>query len=111
MVDAAQTITSKILYKSNDCVVTMERGVVCVNDKVIKLTEHQRIIFLFLAANANRVLSHSAIEDFVYGSVFKTPERQTLKVHIFNIRSKLGPAAAALTNVWGKGYLWKSGDE
>ena len=109
MVDAAQTITSKILYKSNDCVVTMERE--GVNDKVIKLTEHQRIIFLFLAANANRVLSHSAIEDFVYGSVFKTPERQTLKVHIFNIRSKLGPAAPALTNVWGKGYLWKSGDE
>ncbi len=69
----------------------------------LELTSTEFKILNLLAAKKGRVLSRDQILDQLWGHEKIVVDR-TVDVHIKNLRSKLGPAAAILKNVRGVGY-------
>jgi DNA-binding response OmpR family regulator len=94
---AAKTIHSGSLVINKD---TFE---VFHQDKRIDLSTKEFQILLYLAENANRVLSREQIYNAIWGET-EYGDINTVTVHIKNLRSKLEHDKHYIKTVWGIGY-------
>ncbi|RNB84097.1 DNA-binding response regulator [Brevibacillus nitrificans] len=96
-ISAAKTIHSGNLVINKD---TFE---VFHHDKRIDLSTKEFQILLYLAENANRVLSREQIYNAIWGET-EYGDINTVTVHIKNLRSKLEHDKHYIKTVWGIGY-------
>ncbi|QRG69185.1 response regulator transcription factor [Brevibacillus choshinensis] len=73
------------------------------HDKRVELSTKEFQILLYLAENANRVLSREQIYNAIWGES-EFGDINTVTVHIKNLRSKLEHDKHYIKTVWGIGY-------
>lgn len=71
----------------------------------LNLTGREFTLLTLLARNAGRVLTREQMFEKICGSK-QVPSSNLIDVHIRNLRLKLGPAAAHLKSVTGRGYVF-----
>ena len=79
------------------------------NEKVIKLTDLEFRILLYLAEQPGRVFTYQQIYEVVWGEEY-AHEKSTIMSHIRHIRKKLevdGKPCGYIENIRGVGYRFK----
>ena len=79
------------------------------NEKVIKLTDLEFRIFLYLAEQPGRVFTYQQIYEAVWGEEY-AHEKSTIMSHIRHIRKKIeadGKPCDYIENIRGVGYRFK----
>lgn len=92
----AETITIGKLTVSSDAFRATLSG------ESLELSTREFQILLYLARNANRVLSREQILEGVWGNTYG--DLNSVTMHIKNLRNKLGPNNEYIVTVWGVGY-------
>jgi len=96
-------ISAAKLIHSGSLVINKDNFEVFHYDKRIELSTKEFQILLYLAENANRVLSREQIYNAVWGES-EFGDFNTVTVHIKNLRSKLEHDKHYIKTVWGIGY-------
>lgn len=94
--------TTKTL-QSGSLVINKDTFEVFHHGKRIELSTKEFQILLYLAENANRVLSREQIYNAIWGET-EYGDINTVTVHIKNLRSKLEQDKHYIKTVWGIGY-------
>ena len=92
--------------KSGPVVMDVDRHIVTVEDKEVKLPLKEFELLELLLRNAGRVLTRTQLIDRIWGSNY-VGDTKTLDVHVKRIRSKIEPDPANpryLETVRGLGY-------
>jgi len=82
-----------------------------VNDKKIDITKKEMDLLLYLTGNENRVLSKSAIAEYLSGDMADMLDNHDfVYAHIKNLKKKLNDAGSRdyIKSVYGLGYKWKN---
>jgi DNA-binding response OmpR family regulator len=93
-------------FVSGDLYIDFETGEVRIDGREVKLTFTEFEILRYLVDNARRIMSHSQLACLIWGEDGQS-SRNALKVHIQNLRSKLGDTARQpryILNERGCGY-------
>lgn len=88
------------LFRMGDCEFNTLEKTVKLNGKIIDLTSKELLIIEYLIANNNKYVSAEEILEHVWGESADSFS-QTVKIHISNIRKKLG---GVIKNKKGLGY-------
>jgi len=80
--------TTKSIYKSQDLIIDFECRKISLNNQDVHLTPVEFKIVSFLAQNAGKVVTHSALMTHVWGPYADT-DNKILRVNMANIRRKL----------------------
>ena len=103
-----ESVSSNI--KAGNIFIDLDRSIVKVDGKVLKLTVTEFKILTELAKNRGRVLSRDDLLDRVWGSDIYVTDR-TVDTHIRRLREKMGKAAKYIETVRGFGYRFLEDDE
>ena len=108
-----QAAIPESLFTLEDLVIDYDRRQVCVDGKVIHMTQTEFNILAFLSQNCGKVMTYSAIIRSVWG-VMDDGSVKKLQVNMANIRKKLGcrPGESRyILNELGVGYRMQDAQE
>ena len=98
-------------HKAAAClVIDRARFVVYVDHRPVAPTRVEFDILDFLARNSHRVVPYAELLQDVIHSTSRV-DTSLIRVHVCNLRRKLGPAAALLRTVPGRGLILERGSE
>jgi DNA-binding response OmpR family regulator len=101
---------NKIVF--NEIEIDVISKVVKVNNTTVDLTKKEIDLLLYLIGNKNRVLSKSAIAEYLSGDMADMLDNHDfVYAHIKNLKKKLKKAGSELyiKTVYGLGYKWTDG--
>ncbi|MBA4853429.1 response regulator transcription factor [Emticicia sp. BO119] len=81
-----------------------------VNDEVVTLTRKEFDLLLFFIGNKNRVVSKSALAEYLSGDIADMLDNHDfIYAHIKNLKKKLADAGCGnyLKTIYGSGYKWE----
>lgn len=89
--------------------VDLLRRSVSVSDRMLELTKTEYELLLFLISNRNRVVSKSALAEYLSGDIADMMDDfNFIYAHIKNLKSKLADAGlhGCIKTYYGAGYKW-----
>lgn len=101
------TIESELTF--GDLVVDRTRRLVRKGDEPVHLTPTEYTLLEALASRPGKLLTHAWLLDRVWGRGFGDESRQTLRVHVGQLRAKIGDSAndpSYIKTETGVGYRW-----
>jgi len=99
------------LFSFNEIVIDLLSKTVKVNTKKIDITKKEIDLLLYLIGNENRVLSKSAIAEYLSGDMADMLDNHDfVYAHIKNLKNKLKEAGCSdyIKTVYGLGYKWQN---
>lgn len=112
-----QALIRRKNFNGNNIVVFNEINIdilsktVTVNNRPIDITKKEIDLLLYLIGNENRVLSKSAIAEYLSGDMADMLDNHDfVYAHIKNLKKKLNDAGSGdyIKSVYGLGYKWKN---
>jgi two-component system response regulator VanR len=94
-------------YKINKLILDESTGVAKIDGQSLGLTDIEYKLLLLLLKNKGKVLSIEFIFHEIWGEAFMQTSKNTVVVHVRNIRRKLSQydkETEYIHTVWGKGY-------
>jgi len=91
-------------------VVNLDARTVTVDGEPVALTRFELDLLAYLVQRPGRAIPRAQLASQALGPLDERTER-TVDSHLARIRKKLGPAAAALSTVWGIGYRFDPSGE
>ena len=91
-------------------VVNLDARTVTVDGEPVALTRFELDLLAYLVQRPGRAIPRTQLASQALGPLDERTER-TVDSHLARIRKKLGPAAAALSTVWGIGYRFDPSGE
>jgi len=110
-----QALIRRQNFKGNNCVIYNEIEIdvlaktVKINKNEITLTKKEFVLLVYLVANKNKVLSKSAIAEYLSGDMADMLDNYDfVYAHIKNLKNKLRKAGSEdyIKTVYGLGYKW-----
>lgn len=98
-------------FRIDELVIDYDARQVFIRNKEIKLTQTEYNIVAFLAENAGRMMTYSAIIKAIWGGSAQEGSIKKLQVNMANIRKKFGATPGTvnyITNELGVGYRMNS---
>lgn len=83
--------------------VNLDARTVTVGGEPVALTRFELDLLAYLVQRPGRAIPRAQLASHAIGALDERTDR-TVDSHLARIRKKLGPAAAAITTVWGIGY-------
>jgi DNA-binding response OmpR family regulator len=90
--------------------VNLDTGVVELKKKKLELNLKEYALLVMFLKRKGRILTYSFIADDVWGDD-SIATRDTIKVTMHRLRSKLGTLGACIQAVPGQGYRWQEGEK
>ena len=91
-------------------VVNLDARTVTVAGEPVALTRFELDLLAYLVQRPGRAIPRTQLASHALGPLDERTDR-TVDSHLARIRKKLGPAASALTTVWGIGYRFDPSGE
>jgi DNA-binding response OmpR family regulator len=79
---------------------------VSTNERPVPLTRLEFDLLVYLIRNAGRVVCPEELMQHVVRSAYRK-ESSLIRVHVTHLRKKLGPTAASIVTVRGRGFLFR----
>lgn len=101
------------LYKSLQLEIDFKKRIICLDSRVIHLTQTEYLILALLAKNSGLVLTYDHIINSIWGP-HADSDNQILRVNMANIRKKIEPNPAQpqyVFTVAGIGYRMRENEE
>jgi two-component system OmpR family response regulator len=90
--------------------VNLDARTVTVNGAPVVLTRFELDLLAYLVQRPGRAIPRAQLASHAFGSLDERTDR-TVDSHLARVRKKLGPAAAAITTVWGIGYRFDPAED
>ncbi|MGH3675352.1 MAG: response regulator transcription factor [Mycobacterium sp.] len=104
----SQVVVLPVELTVGDLTVSTAARSASIDGEPVSLTNREFELLLFFMTHADTVFSREELLKRVWRWEFG--DLSTVTVHVKRLRSKLGDQHRVQT-VWGRGYLWSSGDE